>query len=341
MLRHRHVDASSDFYLFRAHAEIESGAGMLPQIAMFEDCGDVSLVRSLVLAEAGVSVYAIDCYVRIGNIIGSEIGHSLHQGSNQFEHGAFYLLLVNLLARLKPFASVMSFQAAQECHGFRRKSGKTRVHSGTSSIIKSMSGTEETFSRLAAVPSLQVSTCVPLSRHTRFGIGGPADIYAETSDVEAFIAAMSIARESGLDFVVIGGGTNLIVSDAGFRGVVLRFVAARLMAAGNRVVSGAGVVLQDLVDFTIERGLKGLETLAGIPGWVGAAVYGNAGAYGHSISERVHNVRFLDGGGVRVFNNDECAFRYRESIFKDRKGWIIFSTELLLDTADAGELRKI
>jgi len=203
-----------------------------------------------------------------------------------------------------------------------------------------MSGTEETFSRLAAVPSLQVSTCVPLSRHTRFGIGGPADIYAETSDVEAFIAAMSIARESGLDFVVIGGGTNLIVSDAGFRGVVLRFVAERLMAAGERVVSDAGAVLQDLVDFSIARGLKGLETLAGIPGSVGAAVYGNAGAYGHSISERVHKVRFLDGAQVRVFDREECEFQYRESIFKDHKEWIILSTELILEPGDSAMLQK-
>src|SRR6202049_254057 len=198
-----------------------------------------------------------------------------------------------------------------------------------------MSGTEETVSRLAAVPSLQVSTCVPLSRYTRFGIGGPADIYAETNEVEAFIAAMAIARESGLAFVVIGGGTNLIVSDAGFRGVVLRFVADRLMAAGNRVVSDAGAVLQDLVDFSIDRGLKGLETLAGIPGSVGAAVYGNAGAYGHSISERVVSVRFYDGSEVRVFNNEECEFQYRESVFKQHKDWIIFSTQLLLEAADA------
>ena len=203
-----------------------------------------------------------------------------------------------------------------------------------------MSGTEETLSRLAAVPSLQVSSCVPLSRYTRFGIGGQADIYAETGDVEAFIAAMAIARESGLDLVVIGGGTNLIVSDAGFRGVVLRFVAARLMAAGNRVVCDAGVVLQDLVDFSIDHGLGGLETLAGIPGWAGAAVYGNAGAYGHSISERVHKVRFLDGGVVRLFDRDECEFRYRESIFKEHKEWIILSTELILEPGDAAMLRK-
>jgi UDP-N-acetylmuramate dehydrogenase len=94
------------------------------------------------------------------------------------------------------------------------------------------------------------------------------------------------------------------------------------------------------VDFTVDRGLKGLETLAGIPGSVGAAVYGNAGAYGHSISERIRNVRFYDGSDVRVFDNDACEFLYRESVFKRHKEWIIFSTELVMETAAAGELRK-
>src|SRR5438552_12275061 len=115
-----------------------------------------------------------------------------------------------------------------------------------------MSLTEETLRRLAAVPHLQVSTCVALSRYTRFAIGGPADIFAETREAESFIAALEIARTSGLEYVVIGGGTNLIVADSGFRGVALRFISDRLMAAGSRVVSDAGVVLQDLVDFGIE-----------------------------------------------------------------------------------------
>ena len=89
------------------------------------------------------------------------------------------------------------------------------------------------------------------------------------------------------------------------------------------------------MDFTIARGLQGLETLAGIPGGVGAAVYGNAGAYGHSISERVVKVRFYDGEAVRVFDNEDCEFQYRESIFKGHKEWIIFSTELRLGAGDA------
>jgi UDP-N-acetylmuramate dehydrogenase len=141
--------------------------------------------------------------------------------------------------------------------------------------------------------------------------------------------------------MVIGGGTNLIVSDYGFRGIMLRFTGNRLLASGERVAAESGAVLQDLVDFTIARGLKGLETLAGIPGSVGAAVYGNAGAYGHSISERVVKVRFFDGHEVRVCENRQCEFHYRESVFKRRKDWIIFSTDLLLESADAAGLSRI
>jgi len=164
-----------------------------------------------------------------------------------------------------------------------------------------MPTTEETQSRLAEIPNLTVCAGAPLSRYTRFAIGGPADLFAETRDESAFMAAIAAARESGTPVCVTGGGTNLIVSDQGFRGLVLRYVEDTLQAAGARVTAGAGAVLQDLVDFANHRGLQGLETLAGIPGWVGAAVYGNAGAYGHAIAERVHSVRLFDGIRVRGF----------------------------------------
>jgi UDP-N-acetylmuramate dehydrogenase len=207
-------------------------------------------------------------------------------------------------------------------------------------IIGVMPTTEEAQARLAAIPNLTVSASTPLAPYTRFGIGGPADLYVETGDAEAFIAALKEAKATGLETVVIGDGTNLIVSDLGFRGIVLRYRADRLQSAGRCVMADAGAVLLDLVDYTISIGLKGLETLAGIPGSVGAAVYGNAGAYGHSISERVVRVRFYDGAEVRLFTNEQCRFEYRESIFKQEKDWIIFSTELALDPADAAELRR-
>jgi UDP-N-acetylmuramate dehydrogenase len=203
-----------------------------------------------------------------------------------------------------------------------------------------MPATEEARARLAGIPNLAVSTCVPLSQYTRFGIGGPADVVAETGNLGAFVAALEAVRSTGAPLVVIGGGTNLIVSDLGFRGVVLRYRGESLTAKGDAIVAEAGAVLQDLVDFSIARGLKGVETLAGIPGSVGAAVYGIAGAYGHSISECVVSVRFYDGSGVRLLDGPGCDFRYRESIFKREKTWVILSVQLRLAAADSAQLRQ-
>jgi UDP-N-acetylmuramate dehydrogenase len=204
-----------------------------------------------------------------------------------------------------------------------------------------MPTTEETQLRLAEIPNLTLSAHTPLSCYTRFGIGGPADLFAETRDEQAFTAAVTAARAGGTQVCVTGGGTNLIVADQGFRGLVLRYSEDTLQAEGLCIRAGAGAVLQDLVDFANHHALQGLETLAGIPGWVGAAVYGNAGAYGHSISERVTAVRFFDGAAVRVFDNRQCDFRYRESIFKRHKEWIVFQVELALDAAAAVELEQI
>src|SRR5215813_4449501 len=108
-----------------------------------------------------------------------------------------------------------------------------------------MPTTGEMQMRLAAIPKMTVLPDAPLSNYTRFAIGGPADLYAETEDAEAFVAAMNTVRESAQPLVVIGGGTNLIVSDKGFRGVVLRYRADRLMSASEWVNAQAGASLQD------------------------------------------------------------------------------------------------
>jgi UDP-N-acetylmuramate dehydrogenase len=179
-----------------------------------------------------------------------------------------------------------------------------------------------------------------LSRYTRFGIGGPAEVYFETPDEQSFMEALDIARTSGSSHVVIGGGTNLIVADAGFPGIVLRFTARSIESEGIRVTVAAGAELQALVDHCIRVGLRGLETMTGIPGSLGAAVYGNAGAYGHSINERIRQVRFFDGLAIRLFGNAECEFHYRESIFKRHKDWVVFSAELHMDVASSAELRQ-
>ena len=204
-----------------------------------------------------------------------------------------------------------------------------------------MPATEETLDRLVRIPNLQVLEHVPLRDHTRFGIGGPARVYVETELETSFMEAVRVVRSSGLRYVVIGGGTNLVVSDFGFPGVVLRFRAHAITSQGPCIHADAGAELQDVVDYAIAHGLKGTETMTGIPGSLGAAIYGNAGAYGHSIMERVHQVRFFDGDQVRVFSSAGCEFHYRESIFKRQKDWVIFSADLAMDGAVPDELCRI
>jgi UDP-N-acetylmuramate dehydrogenase len=193
--------------------------------------------------------------------------------------------------------------------------------------------------RLATIPNVSASEATPLSLHTRFGIGGPAALYVEAGTEAAFVAALRAAQASGADYTVIGAGTNLIVSDQGYDGIVLRYTGGRIWRDGDVVQAEAGAELQALVDYCIAQGLRGLETMTGIPGSVGAAVYGNAGAYGHSIDERVGCVRFVDGETLRSFTAAECRFRYRESIFKAHKDWIVLSVALSMTPAPAAELR--
>jgi UDP-N-acetylmuramate dehydrogenase len=193
--------------------------------------------------------------------------------------------------------------------------------------------------RLSAIPNVQLFVNAPLARYTRFEIGGPARMLANASTVNALAETLQLAKSSGTPKAVIGGGTNLIADDEGFPGVVVRYVAKNIEIEGSRVRVEAGAVLQDLVDSTIDAGLKGLETMTGIPGWVGGAIYGNAGAYGHSIQECVESVRFFDGSQTRELRADEVNFGYRSSIFKSCKEWVVLDAILKLHPADPLELR--
>ena len=186
---------------------------------------------------------------------------------------------------------------------------------------------------------LSILENVPLARYTRFEVGGPARILADAANEAALTEVLNAIEESGEKCAIIGGGTNLVAGDGGYPGVVVRYTNAALEFTSDTANVAAGAVLQDLVDASIARGLKGLETMTGIPGWVGGAVYGNAGAYGHSIQERVASVRFLERGRVREISNADCAFAYRESRFKRCKDWVILSASLRLESADAEELR--
>jgi UDP-N-acetylmuramate dehydrogenase len=193
--------------------------------------------------------------------------------------------------------------------------------------------------RLSAIPNVQLFVNAPLARYTRFEIGGPARMLANVSTVEALAETLRLTKDSGTPHAIIGGGTNLIVDDAGFPGAVVRYVARNIEIDGTRVRVEAGAMLQDLVDQTIDAGLRGLETMTGIPGWVGGAIYGNAGAYGRSIQESIESVRFYNGSKVCELWSNKLAWSYRNSIFKSVKDWIVLDATLRLVKADPAELR--
>jgi len=193
--------------------------------------------------------------------------------------------------------------------------------------------------RLAAISDLQFTENVPLSRLTRFAIGGPAGILADASSEAALTAAVELLCAANESHALIGGGTNLVADDRGFPGMVLRYTAGNIEIEGPVVRVAAGAVLQDLVDSTITAGLQGLHTMTGIPGWVGGAIYGNAGAYGHSIHEFVESVRYFDGSNVQHIGNAACEFQYRESVFKRHKDWIVLEATLRLPPGDPTELQ--
>lgn len=192
---------------------------------------------------------------------------------------------------------------------------------------------------LESIPNVTILHDEPLAGHTRFGIGGEARYYVESDGREPFLEALRAAQEGVLPWIVIGGGSNLVVADTGFPGIVLRYRGERLSRGdGNRVTFDAGADLQAVVDFTIDQGLGGLHTMTRIPGSAGGAVYGNAGAYGRSISESIAAVSFFDGATVHTIDNAGCEFHYRESVFKKRKSWIILSATVDLAPAPRAEL---
>jgi UDP-N-acetylmuramate dehydrogenase len=198
----------------------------------------------------------------------------------------------------------------------------------------------EVKNQLSTLGGAELLENVPLANYTRFSIGGPAAMLLDATEEAALIRGTEIVRTANVPYLVIGGGTNLIVSDDGFHGVVVRYSGRRLLQDSTTLEIESGALLQSAVDESIARGLRGLETMTGIPGFLGGAVYGNAGAYGHSTQELVTSVRMFDGSKIRVLSNEDCRFGYRESVFKIRKDWIILSARLQFTTADSAQLAK-
>ncbi len=185
-----------------------------------------------------------------------------------------------------------------------------------------------------------------LKNTTTLQIGGPAKMFVEVYSVDELIKAIKYAKDNKLEYLVIGGGSNLLISDLGFNGLIIKNEIKGSKREGNKLIVQSGTVLQILVESAIMHGLSGLEKLTGIPGTVGGAVYGNAGAYGQTISDTISQVKAFNGQNIFILTKDQCQFNYRDSIFK-KNGVIILEVIFTLDpfdpsflTIDAREVLK-
>jgi UDP-N-acetylmuramate dehydrogenase len=173
------------------------------------------------------------------------------------------------------------------------------------------------------IPGLQEN--VSLADYTTFKIGGPAKYFFVAENKDDLVNVVKAAREANAPFFILGGGSNLLVSDKGFDGLVIKIQNTKYQILNTKIIAGAGVLLGRVVAESVNRGLTGLEWAAGIPGTIGGAVVGNAGAYGHSISESVEKVVVFSPTdcSLKEYQNKDCGFRYRGSSFKERPEIII------------------
>lgn len=165
----------------------------------------------------------------------------------------------------------------------------------------------------------------PMSGHTSFRAGGIADAFAEPGNREELAEIIAAAEALGVPYFIMGNGTNVLVRDEGYRGIIIKlgdgFRACEVN--GLTVKAGAGASLSAMAKRAAEESVSGFEELSGIPGTVGGAVRMNAGAYGVSISDVIKEIYYLEDGECKVMDASDDCFSYRYSVFCDKPGAVI------------------
>ncbi|MBT4209808.1 MAG: UDP-N-acetylmuramate dehydrogenase [Candidatus Komeilibacteria bacterium] len=188
---------------------------------------------------------------------------------------------------------------------------------------------------------MNIQKNIPLKDYTTFKIGGPAEYFADAKSIEDVQEAFAWAKENNQPVRVLGGGSNMLVSDAGLKGLVIKLSLDKLEFNEDKVIVGPGVVLSYLLNQSLSKDLTGLEFTAGIPGTVGGATRGNAGTYGVAMDSVVQKIKYLDENqSLQEITSKDAEFAYRHSIFKT-KDWIILEVELKLQKGDVKAAQEL
>jgi len=195
---------------------------------------------------------------------------------------------------------------------------------------------------LEYIPKELIKIDEPMKKHTTFKIGGPVDIFISPSNKEQIKYALKICRENEIPFYLMGNGSNLLVRDKGFRGVIIQIFKnmSKVEITEDKVWAEAGILLSSLANKIKDNSLTGFEFAAGIPGTLGGAVYMNAGAYDGEIKQVLENAELLDENGNEiVLSNEELELGYRTSILQ-RNNYILLSARLKLKKGNKKEIEE-
>ena len=198
----------------------------------------------------------------------------------------------------------------------------------------------ENLSRIVPKESIVLNEL--MSRHTTFRVGGEAACLLKVSNSKELSRIITFLRETEHDFFVLGNGSNLLVSDNGYDGVVLKLEGefSEIRTAGLKIVAGAGVSLSKVAKAALDEGLTGLEFASGIPGTLGGAVVMNAGAYDGEMKQIIKEVTVMDQeGNILVLDNDTMEFGYRTSAIKNRP-FIVLSAVLMLQEGEKEDIKN-
>lgn len=192
------------------------------------------------------------------------------------------------------------------------------------------------------LPDSSIYCNEPMKRHTTFRVGGPADYFVEPENSKQIVELLSIANECHVPYIILGNGSNVLVSDKGYPGMVIHISAKmnQIMISGNKMVVGAGARMSTVGKTACEKGLAGFAPLTGIPGTIGGAVMMNAGAYGGEMKDVLVSATVIDReGNCFVLSKEELQLGYRTSVVAE-KGYIVVEVELEFQKGDKETIQK-
>lgn len=206
--------------------------------------------------------------------------------------------------------------------------------------VKYMYNIKNTYKQLKEIMKQgEIKLQESLSQHTSFKIGGPADFVVLPKTLEEFIRLVLFLKKQHIPYYVLGNGTNVLASDQGFEGVIIKTTNYKGITKSDHILEVlAGTSLNRVGLFAKEHSLQGLEEGAGIPGTIGGAVIMNASAYGFETQEVILGVLAMVEGKIKYFTNEECQFAYRNSVFKNYPDCIILRVDCVLKEGNEAEI---